>query len=108
MSYEIVFYNDQVEATILEWPSGIAANFVTIAERIEIYGPNLGLPHTAPMGSGLFEIRAKGPEGIGRALFCTVKGRRVIILHGFIKKTQKTPRADLNIARARLKEIAND
>jgi phage-related protein len=108
VSYEIVFYNARVETAILEWPPGIAANFATIAERIEIYGPNLGLPHTAAMGGGLFEIRAKWAEGIGRALFCTVRGRRIIILHGFIKKTQKTPLADLKIARARLKEIADD
>ena len=42
------------------------------------------------MGDGLFEIRAKGQEGIGRALFCTVVGKRIVILHGFIKKTEKT------------------
>jgi len=71
-------------------------------------GPNLGMPYTRPFGDGLFEIRAKGTEGIGRAFFCCVVGRRVIILHGFIKKTQTTPAKELEIARKRLKEIKHD
>jgi hypothetical protein len=41
---------------------------------IKEIGPNLGMPYTRPMGDGLFEIRAKGKEGIGRSLLCTVKG----------------------------------
>jgi phage-related protein len=57
------------------------------------------------MGDGLFEIRAQGPEGIGRAFFCTLLGSRVVILHGFVKKTQATPAKELNLARARLREV---
>ena len=57
------------------------------------------------MGQGLFEIRAKGKEGIGRSFFCMVKGKEVIILHSFIKKSQKTPAKELNLARKRLKEV---
>lgn len=68
-------------------------------------GPNLGLPYTRPFGEGLFEIRAKGAEGIGRAFFCTLVGRKVVILHGFIKKTQQTPVCELKTARKRLKEV---
>lgn len=56
-------------------------------------------------GWGLFEIRAKGQEGIGRAFFCTLVGRRIIILHCFIKKTEKTPKHELDIALQRMKEI---
>lgn len=108
MSYEIVFYNTRVEAAILGWPSGIAASFAVIAERMEEHGPYLGLPHTRSMGDGLFEIRAKGAEGIGRAMFCAVRGKRIVVLHGFIKKTQKTSPADLKIARTRLKEVVNE
>ena len=68
-------------------------------------GPNLGLPYTRPFGDGLFEIRAKGAEGMGRAFFCSLVGRKIVILHGFIKKTQQTPAKDLKTARKRLKEI---
>jgi phage-related protein len=108
MSYRILFHNASVEADIDAWPAGINASFVRIAEQIEISGPNLGLPYTKAMGDGLFEIRARGQEGIGRAFFCCMVGRKVVILHGFIKKTQVTPIKELRIARKRMKEIKHD
>jgi len=108
MSYQLQFYNAKVQASIEAWPTGISASFVRIAEQMVTSGPNLGLPYTRPFGDGLFEIRAKGPEGIGRAFFCCIVGRRVIVLHGFIKKTQATPAKELEIARKRLKEIKHD
>ena len=108
MSYQLQFFNAKVQASIEAWPAGINASFVRIAKQMVISGPNLGMPYTRPFGDGLFEIRAKGVEGIGRAFFCCVVGRRVIILHGFIKKTQTTPSKELEIARRRLKEIKHD
>lgn len=75
---------------------------------MEVFGPNLGLPFTRALGEGLFEIRAKGKEGIGRAFFCTVVGQEIVILHAFIKKTQKTPRKELAIARRRLTEVRHE
>ncbi len=81
------------------------ANFLHIAEMIEEFGPALGAPYTKAMGEGLFEIRAKGKEGIGRSFFCMVMGKEVIILHSFIKKSQKTPAKELKLARKRLKEV---
>lgn len=68
-------------------------------------GPNLGKPYVGAIGSGLYEIRAKGREGIGRSLYCTVKEREVVILHSFIKKMQKTPRKELDLAIKRMKEV---
>jgi len=83
MSWKITFFNQKVEAETLNFPAGILANFLHILEMIETFGPTLGKPHTTPMGNGLFEIRAKGKEGIGRAFFCTIKGREIIIAaHG--------------------------
>ena len=72
-----------------------------------VSGPNLGLPYTRSFGDGLFEIRAQGKEGIGRAFFCTLLGRRIVILHGFIKKSRQTPQKELKIARKRLKQVLN-
>jgi len=72
---------------------------------MEEYGPNLGMPHTRALGSGLFEIRAKAEEGIGRVFFCTMVGRKIVILHSFIKKTDKTPKRELYIALTRQKEV---
>ena len=89
MKWQITFYSDKVEQETLNFPPGILANFLHIAEMIEEFGPTIGKPYTAPMGRGLFEIRAKGKEGIGRSLDCMVKGREIIILHSFIKKSQK-------------------
>ena len=105
MKWQITFYNKKVEQTTLVFPPGILANFLHIAEMIEEYGPALGKPYTASMGKGLFEIRSKGKEGIGRSLYCMVKGREIIILHSFIKKSQKTPKKELNLAKKRMKEV---
>ena len=73
-----------------------------------MYGPNLGMPHTRPMGDGLFELRLKAAEGIARVFFCTVIGRQIVVLHQFVKKSEKTPKRELNIARNRMREISND
>ena len=108
MAYQIEFFNSAVESEILNWPTGVAASFAAIAVRKAENGANLGLPYTRAMGDGLFEIRARGAEGIGRAFFCTRVGKRIVILHGFIKKTAKTPDAQLKIARKRLKEVMNE
>ena len=108
MKYTIVFFNATVQERLSSWPVGIYASFIRITEQIVESGPNLGMPYTKAMGQGLFEIRARGAEGIGRAFFCCVKGRKVVILHSFIKKTQTTPRKELEIAQRRMKEIYRD
>lgn len=105
MNWHITFYSEKVEQETLSFPPGILANFLHISEMIEEFGPALGLPYTKAIGEGLFEIRAKGKEGIGRSFFCTVKGREIIILHSFIKKSQKTPTKELAMARKRLTEV---
>lgn len=104
-SFTVEFYNPKVRDEILAWPPGVAASFVRVAGEMTSSGPNLGLPYTRAFGDGLFEIRARGSEGIGRAFFCTLVGRRIMVLHGFIKKTQHTPQAELKLARKRQKEI---
>jgi len=105
MKWKITFYSERIEKETLSFPAGVLANLLHILDMIEELGPNLGKPYTAPMGKGLFEIRAKGKEGIGRSLFCAVKGKEVIILHSFMKKTQKTPQKELKLARRRMKEV---
>lgn len=105
MSYTIEFFNEAVQAEVETWPSGINANFSRIAEMMVEHGPNLGLPYTRAFGDGLCEIRARGIEGVGRAFFCTMVGKRIVILHGFIKKSQETPAQELKAARKRLKEL---
>jgi phage-related protein len=57
------------------------------------------------MGNGLFELRPRGPEGIAKVFYCTRVGRSIVILHVFIKKTQETPKRELEIARRRQREM---
>jgi phage-related protein len=63
------------------------------------------MPHTRAMGGGLFELRIKAAEGIARVFYCTVVNRRIVILHQFVKKSDKTPPKELEIARRRMKEV---
>ena len=108
MQWHIRYFNAKVRNGIEQWPLGIRAHYARITEKMQAFGPNLGMPFTRSMGQGLFEIRAKGKEGIGRALFCTVIGNEIVILHEFVKKSQKTLLKDLRIARERLKEVTNE
>lgn len=86
-------------------PPKIQARMIRLLELIEIQGANLGLPHTEAMGDGLFEIRAKAKEGIGRGLFCYLEGQHIYVLKAFIKKSQKTPKKEIELARQRLREV---
>ena len=63
------------------------------------------MPHTRAMGGGLFELRIKAAEEIARVFYCTVVDRRIVVLHQFVKKTDKTPSKELEIARRRMKEV---
>ena len=69
MTWNVTFYNQRVEAEILALPTGLLARFLRYAERMEAFGPDLGMPHTRAMGGGLFELRIKAAEGIARVLY---------------------------------------
>jgi phage-related protein len=86
------------------WPR-IQARYIHLTERMIEFGPNLGMPHTRAMAKGLFELRLKSNEGIARTFYCTLPGQTVVMLHAITKKTQKIPLRDLEIARARQKEV---
>jgi phage-related protein len=105
VDWKIESFSDMVEEQTLAFPKGIVADFLRVVELIEEFGPAIGRPHTAPLGKGLFEIRAKGREGIGRSIFCSVRDRKLIILHSFMKKTQKIPQKEMDKALKRMKEI---
>lgn len=105
MAYTIQYFNVSVQAELDGWPPGLRARYRALALRILEYGPNLGLPHTRSLGGGLYEIRAKASEGIGRAIYCTLIGQRIVILHSFVKKSDKTPPRELDIARDRMKQV---
>jgi phage-related protein len=105
VTWTLSFYSARLEAELHALPAGFLARFLRYAERMELLGPDLGMPHTRAMGGGLFELRLKAGEGIARVFYCTVVGRRIVFLHQFVKKTNKTPPRELKIARARMREM---
>jgi len=108
MAYLIEYYSKGIQDDILNLPVTLQARYIGLTDRMMEHGPLLGLPHTDAFGGGLFELRLKGAEGIARVFFCTMLGQKIVMLHSFIKKTQKTPEKELKIAKQRMKEIKND
>lgn len=105
MTFEIEYFHERVLAEIEAWPVDVLADYARLVELLMEYGPKLRLPHSRAFGNGLFELRPKGRSGIGRAFYCFQIGKRVVVLHAFIKKTPQTPDRELKLARKRLKEI---
>lgn len=105
MKYTIVYYNEEVKTEIDTLPVTLLSRYIVLTRRMIEFGANLGEPHTEAFGGGLFELRLKGAEGIARVFYCTMVGRRIVMLHSFVKKTQKTPPSERRIAETRLKEI---
>jgi phage-related protein len=105
MNWKVDFYNDSVKESILEMLTKIQARMLWLLDLIEKHGANLGAPHTEAMGDGLFEIRVKAQEGIGRSLYCYMSGKHIVVLNAFVKKSQKTPSSELNLAKRRMKEV---
>ena len=105
MQWSITYYNEKVRREVMSMPAGIVADCVRLTDAMVIHGADLRMPHSRAMGAGLFELRPKGPEGIGRVFYCTQLGRSIVVLHSFVKKTQETPDAELRLARKRLKDV---
>ncbi len=105
MDYTIQYFDESVQEEILALPDTLAARYVVLSRRMVAIGPNLGEPQTKAFGDGLFELRLKGAEGIARVFYCALIGKRIVMLHSFVKKTQKTPPKELKLALSRMKEI---
>ena len=105
MSWSIEYAHPDVEKFVLDLPTGLRAKYFRLTELMEEFGANLGMPHSRPMPEGLFELRVKSQEGIARIFYCMLVGKRIVMLHGFIKKSQKTPAKDSKLARKRMKEV---
>lgn len=108
MEWEIVYFSEDVQEAIMALPAGIQARYIHLTERMTVFGPNLGMPHTRSLGKALFELRMKSTVGIGRVFFGILPNRQIMMLHAFIKKSTRTPDRELQIARARLKEAQTD
>lgn len=105
--WSIEYFDARVEHAVLRLPRGLLARYLRLADLLLEFGPNLGMPHTRSMGDGLVELRVRGPEGSARVFYCTVVDRRIVMLHAFVKKSQKTPSRHLETAKRRLREVQN-
>lgn len=108
MEWQITYFNEKVFDVIQAWPKKLKARYMALTDVMCENGPNLGMPHTRALSQGLFEIRVKAHGGIGRVFYCVQMKNEIVILHSFIKKTQKTPGNALKIAMKHLKEVNKD
>ena len=108
MDHTIAYYSEAVQQQILDLPDTLAARYIVLTRRMVSLGPNLGVPHTKAFGSGLFELRFKGAEGIARVFFCMLVSRRIVMLHSFVKKSDKTPPREREMAEGRMKEVKRE
>lgn len=105
MDFKISYYNEALQEEIFELPKTLVTRYVMLTSRMLALGPNLGEPHTKAFGNGLFELRLKGAEGIARVFYCTLVGKRIVMLHSFVKKSERTPQRERETAETRLKEV---
>ena len=106
MRWMVQTLDARVDREIEDLPDGLRARLVRLLELVALKGPQaLHEPHARHLDGALWELRAKAPEGIARGIYVAVTGRRVVVLHVFVKKTEKTPRRALAIAAERLKEV---
>jgi len=92
--------------------AGVSGDFAEGAlsahcELLETFGPNeVGLPHVRFLTGKLWEILMKGKSGIARAIYVAIAEKRIVVVHAFVKKSQKTPRAAIETALDRAKELS--
>jgi phage-related protein len=106
VAWTVETLNETVDAELAEIPADMRARLVRIAELIESVGlPNVKEPHVRHIRGPIWEIRLKGAAGIARALYVTAREQRVVIVRAFIKKTEKTPRNEIDVALQRAKDV---
>jgi phage-related protein len=106
MNWKVETLNKTVDEEILSLPADMQARFFRIADLIESQGlQSVGMPHVRPLRDKLWEIRMKGRDGIARALYVAATGKRVIVVRAFVKKTQTTPKSEIELALKRAQEV---
>jgi len=107
MGWTVETLNHVVDEELAELPADMLARFNYISQLIEEFGlERVREPHVKHVRGSLWEMRIKGKDGISRALYVTAVGRRVVVVRVFIKKTQKTPNREIELALKRAKEIS--
>ena len=102
-----VFYHPDAWDEVLTLPVNIRVKYDKLITKVEYDARLLREPDTKPLGDGLFEIRTMGTD-IARGIWVYHKGSTVIMLRVFIKKTKKTPKKEIDIAKKRLQEVLDE
>jgi phage-related protein len=106
MTWTVEFLDGDVRDQLTAQPADIRASFRRIVELIGAVGlEKVREPYVKHLEGPLWEMRMKGKDGLARAAYVTAQGRRVVVVHVFTKKTQKTPRRDIETALRRAKEV---
>jgi phage-related protein len=104
--WRVEVLSDVVRAEIEALPEDIRARLAHIVDMMIAVGPErMRAPYVKPLRDKLWEMRMSGRDGIARAIYVTARGRRIVILHAFVKKTQKTPPQAIRLALKRAKEL---
>ncbi len=106
MTWTVEFLDGAIRDQLAAQPADIRASFRRIVELIGAVGlEKVREPYIKHLEGPLWEMRMKGKDGIARAAYVTAKGRRVVVVHVFTKKTAKTPRREIETALRRAKEV---
>lgn len=102
--YEILFYDtDDGKCPVQEFldslESKLLAKTLRTIDLLEINGPQLREPYSKPLDDGIFELRTKQGSDITRVFYFFVIGQKAVLTNGFVKKTQKTPKAEKDLAK---------
>lgn len=103
-NYSIEFYSKEngeepAREFILELEPKMQAKILKILDLLQVNGPYMRLPYSEYLDDGIFEIRAKQGTNISRVLYFFSVGRKIILTNGFVKKTQKTPKKEIELAK---------
>jgi phage-related protein len=106
MEWTVVYLNAEVRAEVESLAVDLRSKFQRIVELVRSKGlEQVREPYIKHLEDKLWEMRLIGRDNIARVIYVAASGRRVVVLHAFIKKSDKTPRRALEIARSRAKEV---
>jgi phage-related protein len=106
VTWSFSFVNAEAKAELDALPQDVRASFERIVQLVQTVGlERVHEPYIKHLEDRLWEMRLRGRDGIVRSLYVTASGRRVVILRTFVKKMQKTPRREVELARRRAKEV---
>jgi phage-related protein len=106
MMWTVGFVNAVAEAEVRALPEDMIARFLRFGDMIAASGlQSMREPYVKHLSGKLWEMRLSGRDGIARSIYVAASGRRVVVLRTFVKKTEKTPPREIDIALARMKEI---